>query len=198
MLPDLKAVKRELQRVHIEQVAALAHQRLGVFAVIPRHVIHEGDGMLTRRADGTVEESGFMHAQAETSISIDAVPMMTPEQRAAVLDGLAEQMARALSTGLYSSLDQTLRDSGQVVEARGEKFGPETIFAMLEKVEIEFDQDGAMKNMCLTAGPSAKPVIESAFRQIQNTPELLERYELILAKKRERWRDREASRKLVG
>jgi hypothetical protein len=184
--------------VHIEQITALAHQRLGIFAVIPRHVIREGDRMIIRRADGSVEESGFMSAEAETSISIDSVPTMTPEQRTAVLYGLAEQMARALSTGLYSSLDQVMRDSGQVVDANGEVFGPEMIFAMLQKIEIEFDQNGGVKNLCITAAPSSERVIKSAFRQIQNTPELLERYELILAMKRERWRDREAARKLVG
>ncbi|WP_223618950.1 hypothetical protein [Lysobacter sp. ESA13C] len=197
MLPDLKSIKLKLRNFHIDYVQRTAYSAMGMFSEIPRHQVHEGDAMRTIRADGTVEDSEVMHASAQTEIELSAIATMTADQRLGELDNLAHQMANSMSLGLYSSLDQALDAAGQTVSARGRP-GVEVVFEMLQKMQMEFDDNGSVKNLIIGGGAEGVRAIRLALEQIKSTPELHDRYTKFMAEKMEAWRAREASRELVG
>jgi len=69
---------------------------------------------------------------------------------------------------------------------------------MLEKVEISFNKDNTPILPTFVAASSTSEKIREVFRIIEDTPELKEKMDNIIEKKRSEWRDRESSRKLVG
>ncbi|MFG3449580.1 hypothetical protein ACGFZ3_13445 [Stenotrophomonas sp. NPDC047960] len=198
MLPDLRKVKAELQKVHMQTISALAQKQLGAFSDIPRHIIHEGDSMVTLRADGTSEQSGMSTVSAESSIDAGRVAKITADERYEILADLARRMAEGMATQLYGELNRTLEDAGQVVEGKGKGFTPELFLEVLEKIEMEFDDAGQMKNMRLVMHPDSKLDFAKVQRQLDTDPGLQQRYNDIMQRKREAYYAREAARELVG
>jgi len=198
MLPDLRKVKRELHKVHLKTISALAQKQLGAFSDIPRHIIHEGDGMVTLRADGTAEESGMSTVSAESSIDVRKVATLTPAERYDVLADLARRMAEGMSKKLYGDLDRTLEAAGQVINGKGKGFTPELFLELLEKIEMDFDDAGQIKNMRLVMHPESRQDFERVQSKLDTDPVLQQRYNEIMQRKREAYRAREAARELVG
>ena len=171
---------------------------MGLLADIPQHMIHEGDRLRVIRADGTVEDSNMKEASAEMTIQPDEVPTITVAERVARIDQVAGKMAQQMSTQLFGSLNESLEKAGQVVNGKGQPFSVETIFAALEKVQIDFDKEGNPKNLSFVIGTDLVPKMKEIVEQEKRDPEIKRRHDEIMMKKWIEWRDREAARKLVG
>ena len=198
MLPDLPALKGDLQEVLDDHLRALAHSKLGVFSQVKRVHVHEGDRMRTVRADGSVEESGFRKASAEMVIRRSDVPTLTPEARLDMIDKMAAEMAEKVSKGLFDSLNATLEAAGQTVDNRGKPLSLEVFFEVLEKMHIDFDENGQPTGLQLVIHPDLAPTLRQLQEQFQTDLELQRRHRDLMDRKRTEWRAREAARKLVG
>lgn len=198
MLPDLPALKQEIHDVTNRYLRAQVHRRLGIFDESPQHVIHEGNRMRTLRADGSVEDSDLKAASAEMSVKLDEIPRLTIEKRIEKLDRLADEMARQVSEQMYGSLNEALNKAGQVVDGKGRPFDAETFFATLEKIALEFDETGKHHKLSIVMAPELAVRASKVFEQIESDPVLNRRHRELIERKRAEWRDREATRKLVG
>lgn len=198
MLPDLPSLKRDLQYLFDRYLRVSVRARMGLLADIPQHMIHEGDRLRVIRADGTVEDSNMKEASAEMTIQPDEVPTITVAERVARIDQVAGKMAQQMSTQLFGSLNESLEKAGQVVNGKGQPFSVETIFAALEKVQIDFDKEGNPKNLSFVIGTDLVPKMKEIVEQEKRDPEIKRRHDEIMMKKWIEWRDREAARKLVG
>lgn len=197
MLPDLPNLKRDLQSRFDVYLHKQANARLGIFNESPRRLIREGDRLRVVRFDGTVEESTLHHSGAEMTVSLQDVPELSIEQRLQKLDEMAEQLARQMSAKLFASLSQTLDKAGQTIDRKNQPFDAEAFFAMLERLEMEFDQKGN-PNISIVIPPALLPRVRALEEQFKADPELQRRHLEIMATKKRSWRAREASRKLVG
>lgn len=195
MLPDLPKLKVEIRDACMRYVSLHAHARIGLFSEVPRHVVHEGLSMRVERANGDAEETRMMQASAETSLQKSEVESLTQDQRLTILRNLGDQMAESMAGKLYASLTESLDRAGQSVSANGRPLDGETVLLALEKLEIDFGKDGMPKMPSFSGDVQA---LRAAFVQISNDPSLSARYANLIEQKRTNWRDREASRKLVG
>ncbi len=198
MLPDLPKLKSDLQEVLDDHLRTRAHAKLGVFNQVSQTLVHEGDRMRTSRADGSVEETEFREASAEVSIKRSEVPTLTAEARLGMIEKLADDMAAAVSKGLFETLHTSLDAAGQTVSARGKALSHEVFFEVLEKLHVEFDAQGQPSGLQLVVGPQMAPTIQRPEEEFQSDPELRRRHADLMERKRREWRDREAARKLVG
>lgn len=198
MLPDLPNLKHDIACILYRYLQLAIQKRLGAFADAPRHQVHEGASMRILRADGTIEETEMKRASAELTINSKEVPNLTLENRMAKLDEMAESMATQMSEHLYTSLNETLEDAGQVVDNKGKQFTHETIFAVLEKLQVDFDENRNPKGLQMVIGPGLMPRLQELIEQEKNDPSIKKRHDVIMEKKWLEWRDREAARKLVG
>lgn len=198
MLPDLPNIKRDIARILYRYFQLATQKRMEAFADAPRHQIHEGASMRILRADGTIEETELKEASAELTVKFEEVPNMSVEDRMAKLDEMAESMAKQMSEHLYSRLNETLEKAGQVVDNKGNPLTHETFFALLEKLQVDFDENGNPKGLQIVIGPGLVPRIQELIEQEKNDPSITKRHDEIMAKKRLEWRDRETARKLVG
>lgn len=198
MLPDLPNIKRDISRILYRYLQQATQKRMGAFADAPRHQIYEGASTRILRADGTIEETALKEASVELTLKFEEIPNMSVEARMAKLDEMAESMAKQMSEHLYSSLNETLEKAGQVVDNKNKPLTHESFFAILEKLQIDFDEDGNPKGLQLVIGPELMPRIQELIEQEKSDPGITKRHEEIMARKRLEWRDREAARKLVG
>ena len=136
MLPDLPGFKQDLQHILNRYLRKAINERLGVFADVPRHTVHEGKDMRIYRADGTVEDSGMKEASAEMTMKFEDIPHMTVADRIVKINEIADAMAKQMSEHLYTSLNESLEKAGQVVDGKGKPFGVESVFAALEMMQV--------------------------------------------------------------
>ncbi|MFO1349908.1 MAG: hypothetical protein U1F68_04195 [Gammaproteobacteria bacterium] len=198
MLPDLPGLKREIQSVVDRYLRARVHSKLGVFDKSPKHIVHEGNRMRTLRADGSSDDSDLKQASAEMTVKFDDIPRLTAAKWMEKLDSLADEMAKQIGQHLYGSLDASLEKAGQVVDGRGKPFDAETVFAVLEKIALDFDETGQHHELSIVMSPDLAQRAKKVFEQIESDPVLRQRHRELIDRKRSEWRDREATRKLVG
>lgn len=198
MLPDLPKLKKELWGIWSQYLQQQMHANMGVFQQAGRYTSHEGDRLRVVRADGTVEESEFKRASSEMVMKLDDVPTSTPLERRQLLDRLALEMGSQIATHLFDGLNKTLDAAGQVVDGQGKPFDHETIFAVMESIQIDFDEAGRHVPLSIVYAPGMTGEVRKAFRLIESDSEIKARYEELISRKKVEWRDREAARKLVG
>lgn len=198
MLPDLPKFKHELQSIFDQYLRSQVNIRLGVFNQSPKHIIHEGQEMRTSRADGSVAETNLKSASTEMTIKLEEIPTLSLDERVRRLDVLAEDMARQMSEHLFGTLNEDLEKAGQVVDRKGKPLDAEAIFEMIEKIQFDFNADGETHNVSIVIGSSMRERMKEVMEQIETDPSLRKRHDKLMAKKRMEWRDREATRKLVG
>lgn len=198
MLPDVPDLKQDLQHILDRYLRKAIYERLGVFADAPKHKVHEGMEMRVYRADGTVEDTGMKEASVEMSLKFDDIPHMTVADRIAKLNEMADAMAKQMAEHLYGSLNHSLEKAGQVVDGKGKPFGVESVFAALEKLQVDFDKLGNPNKLKFVVGSALVPRVREMVEQEKNDPSIKKRHDEIMERKWLEWRDREAARKLVG
>ncbi len=164
---------------------------------MPRHFIHEGIRTRLIRSDGTIEDAELREASAELKVPFGAIPTFSPAKRDEHLAGIAHDMARQIHGHMLESLDKTLKEFGQTVDAQGHPVSAELMLEVLEKMHIAFDDHGH-PTMSLNVGPDLAARAKEALEKLQTDPILRERYASLMERKRVDWCAREASRKLVG
>lgn len=198
MLPDLPRLKRHVLEGVTRQISVLVNQKLGILGEVPRQILHEGDRMRIIRDDGSVDESPFHRSSAEDSIAVDEIHAFTIEDRARRMEELADQLAQQISQHMFGSLNKTLEEKGQTVDCGGKPLDPEAVFRLIEKLHIDFDEQGKPSGLSIIIPPQLNDQFQVCLKRIENEPELKNRFDALFERKRAEWRDREAARKLVG
>ena len=150
------------------------------------------------RADGSIDETELQQASSELLLKMDEIADMSVQQRVQKLDEMAEDMARQMSTHLFGALSAGLNKAGQVVNQHGKPFDVDSVFEVLEKIQLDFDESGKHDEISIVIPPALSSRAREVFQRIASDPQLRVRHEEILLRKKLEWRDREAARKLVG
>ena len=198
MLPDLPILKKELWEIWCQYLQQQMQANMGLFQQMGRYTSHEGDRLSVIRGDGAVEESEFKRASSEVIMKLDDIPTSTPEERSQLLDRVAREMGNQIATHLFDGLNKTLDQAGQVVDGQGRPFDHETIFAVMESIQIDFNESGQHVPLSIAYAPGMAEEVRKAFHLIESDPNIKARYEELISRKKVEWRDREAARKLVG
>ncbi len=197
MLPDLPSLKNDIQWLLTRYLRNQINARLGVFNEASKHKAFEGNRMRVMRADGSVTDSEYKESSAELSVSLGEVPKLSIEDRLLRINNIAEKMAGQMSKHLFETLNKAIDSVGNVVDRKGKPFDVETVFEAFNTVQIEFDEAGN-HNMSWVMPPNLIEKAKKVFEQIDSDPVLKRRFDEMMERKRVEWRDREASRKLVG
>lgn len=96
----------------------------------------------------------------------------------------------------FSKLEEVLKETGQVIDAKGGDLTVEQYFQMIEQIAMSFDPRG--RPVWPEAAGGQAPRLREMERLVFSTPDLLVRLKEIVRKKRENWNAREADRTLVG
>lgn len=198
MLPDLPRMKKDIAELFQIIFKNRLNAYLGVVGEVPRYIIKEGANPVTLRPDDSRDETKLQAASAETNFSIEEIPRLSVEQRITKLDDAAREMASQISSHAFATINEAVDKVGNVVDAKGKPFSPEAVFEVLEKIQLDFDEDGKHKEITVVIPPALSDRARETLIQLHSDPKLSLRYQEIIEKKREEWRAREAARKLVG
>ena len=198
MLPDLPTLKADIA----EQFRLFFIQRvnacLGVVGELPRCIIKEGRNPVIFRPDSSRDETKLQAASVETIFNCDEIPHISVQDRMARLDDAARKMASQISTHAFATINETVDKVGNVIDGRGKPLSPAIFFEVIEKMQIDFDNDGNFKDLTVVVPPQMIQRFNEVMEKIQQDPELQGHYKSIIDNKRMEWRDRETARKLVG
>jgi hypothetical protein len=197
MLPDYPALKNDLADLLNRLFRRRLAQYQGFVGQVAKQRVFEGDKSFIQRPTGDSETTDFEDFSVSREIAAKDIPKMTFYDVLNELDAAAAEMGEKTAKFFYAGLDRTLEAAGQVESAKGEPISPEQILRVMERIEMNFDDDGK-NQLSLVIHPSQTEKFAAALRRLEEDPVMRQRHEDLLARKKEAWRVREASRRLVG
>jgi hypothetical protein len=199
VLPDYPTIKEEVShRLDLFLRKRAIHHLGPGLSEVRRSSIHEGRTNAIIREDGERDETAMNEASAELEIKKSEIPSMTMEEMLKRFDSVAQRLAAQQAKRMFEAIDKGVTKVGNVIDNRGQEFSPETLFKAFETIQIDFDSEGRPKMPQFISGADLHQSAVKAGKEIEETPELKRRWDRIMARKREEWRAREASRELVG
>lgn len=149
------------------------------------------------RADKSESNTKTQQLSSMMEIKFDEVPDLTFEKAIVKFDEMIFDMVRKQTGFAFERLSEDIPKS-QSVDANGKKLDAEIILEMLETIQLEFYPDGRPHELHVIGGLFTPERLKAVAEEFQSNPELQERHDELMARKREEWRAREADRKLVG
>jgi hypothetical protein len=200
MLPDFPNSKRELDQLIALRLRRSIRERNVIATLATTIVQHEGNLMaydqLTKEGKRIVT-GGYEKAEAGVTIPLEEIPNLTGDNLNKKIDEIAEDIAKQASQRGFQKIDEALTEAGAGVDAAGGPMTPELYLEGLEKMEMSFDTETLQPTFTIVIHPAMMPSMEKLKDQMENNPEYKARYEALMERKREEWRDRESHRRLV-
>jgi hypothetical protein len=196
VLPDFSETKRLFGRF-FQTYARRKARAISPFADAQTRYLHEGRGMKVMRSDESESNTETQRLSSEIQIKFDEIPDLTLEKAVAKYDEMILDIVRKQTGFALQQLSDNIPAS-QRVDAKGKKLDAEIILEILETIQLEFYPDGRPHELHVIGGLFSPERRKAAGEQFQNSPELQKRRDELMERKREEWRVREASRKLVG
>ena len=197
MLPDYPKLKSQLEEKLSTRIREESTSPSSPLSRIPRVQVFEGSKSIMTRADGTEATIEFTEMRVEMEINAKDVENMTFDEMLARYKSAGEDLARQQAKHFYSEIDKSVEEVGNVVSGK-DRPNVEDFFEMLEKLWIDFDDNGQPTGQSIYTGEENYETILKMIEQIENNPELKKRHNAIMELKKEEWRVRESRRKLVG
>lgn len=204
MLLDFPNDKNTIAKNLGERVEYLKRLHLGGFlAAVPRKRIFEGNECVIIRDDGNEDHLAFVETKSE--IKFDSVQVEGPKLYEYYkfllkkLNEMALELAIQESKLFFEIIDKQAAEVGNVIDAKNLTFA-DMILKMMQKREMDFDENRnpILPSFILNPITAEKMKIEEQLAELKNNHEFMQKYNDILTTKLEEWRDREASRRLVG
>ena len=200
MLLDFPKIKEKLQKIYTLRMKSHSPFYSGPLSESPKIMIFEGDKYVIVREDGSVEESEFeeMKAKIEIDPDLENIEEITPEQILKKLDDAANELAIQQSKLFYNRIDEATRKAGTSFSADGKPFCIEHFFEMLDKISIDFDENGKPIMPSINIGKDMEESVRNVISESGKDPQNKKRFDDIIERKKEEWRVRKSNRKLVG
>jgi len=112
---------------------------------------------------------------------------------AAKLDALATEVAKKKMELFDRKFRESAEEVGNAVNANGAPLTQDFFLSMLERIDMEFGPNGRPTTEFVPSSIEMRATIQ----QWYGDPAFLSRYNAIVNRKRDEWRDRESNRKLV-
>lgn len=197
MLPDFPALKQWIkERLH-DQLRVLSENDPFMSSLrVERYL--EGSRLKCHTADGYQDEapyttlsSGFEFKRADILEKGGPAVFLEATQR------IAEEIKKQKSEMVFKKLNEITEATGNVVKGNGGPPTPELLLQVLEKMDIDFDEEGNPHMPSLVVSPDMHNAIQAKLPEWDKDESIKERQKELIEKKRKEWHDREGNRKLV-
>jgi hypothetical protein len=198
MLPEFPKLQVDLAEWMRRFVVSRIRFHLGGLAEIPWTTIFEGHGNTITRADGTREDTDMILGSTEMAIPLDELAKLSLDDLAIKYDAVAKNLAQQQAEAMYASIAKGVAAVGNTVDAGGKPLSPELFLEAIEKIHMDFDSTGKAKFPGLHVSPDMHEKAKAVIEEVLTNLDLNRRFEVIMARKLEDWRAREARRELAG
>lgn len=197
MLPSFPRIEGFRRQLNVRVVEALVGQLAPIHEQIDQHRQFEGREGTIRRADESEGDVHFEEMTATIEFPEGPIGDFTAAKLLAELGKIAEQLAESFSKHIIRVMEETTEQTGNVVDAKGRGWSHDIVLEAFEKMDLSFGDDGEWNPPTMMLAPDTFEKIRAA-----ETPEAVkvfnDKLKLLVQKKYEEYRSREADRVLVG
>ena len=159
---------------------------------------HEGEGYQYQTLDGGQRQTDYLPIHAESNFSAEDI----------LRDGLVGAVNRMRDMGteighqqeahLFEMANKATAEVGNVIDAGGKPMTLELFIDCIDMISIDFDEEtGNPKLPTFYVHPDQGDSVRSLIEESQQNHELKKRFDAVIERKREEWREREDYRQLV-
>lgn len=198
VLPTFATLADEFNRA-ITRFLREATKRHGVaVSQIGRSRIFEGKETIIVRPSGTHDETKMFRQSVELRIPVDEARSLSLQSLLERIDDVAKEMAAKQEKHLFATISESLAGTPNTLDAKGRKLSPELFYEMVDAIQIDFNSDGTPRMPTIYISPAQADNVKAVIAQAEADHAFKKRFDQLMAKKKEQWRVREASRQLVG
>lgn len=193
MLPDFPNFKNKLNRGTYRFLTENFH-KTGLLSMTKKKILFEGNGFSFQREDDNLknEEDVLKEMTGKFEIKNDDLLVKGPIAYIEGMLGVIEELNGKGEVLVINKMQEATEKSGNIVRSK-DKFTPDTILEMFEKISMSFDENGNHELFFVSGDDS----FDEALTEFRTNPEYIEKYQKLIEKKRQEWNDRENNRKLV-
>ncbi len=194
MLPDFPKIKAELNK-SLNKYSQFLHSKHPLLSQIRKERHYEGKEMSIDRENGVREISKYKEI---SSTLADKKEELIEKGFIAIIENIPnviEDINKQISRLLFDRVEDAAKKSGNIIECKSRKFDFDVFMDMLEKVSIEFTDQGVP--MLPTISFSDPEYIKTKFIEWGSNKEYKERFQKLMEKKKKEWDAEESNRKLV-
>ena len=196
MLPDFPRIKKEWTQVFHLHINTLMNQDTVLSRI--RRVHHfEGNRMAVKTVEGESEVSNYKLYSSKMEGKAQDIIEKGPKAFFEQAEKTAEELKRHQAGALLSKMDEISSKTGNVVDGQGQPFSPDLLLRVLEKVHIDFDDNGNPMMPTLMVSPELGERIKGKLPDWEKDLEHKKKFDELIERKRKEWNDRESHRKLV-
>lgn len=196
MLPDFPETKRMFSRF-FRTYMRLKIREVSPYSAVQTRYLHEGQAMKITRADQSESTSGMEQLAASLEIKFEEIENLTFQKAIEKHDIMISDMVQKQTQFIRKRMSSEIPES-QTLDGKGRKFDGKVVIDMLEKMQIEFNPDGSPHEIFVDGPLFTQERLAAVYKEFNSNPELKKKFNEMMEKKKEEWRDREADRKLVG
>lgn len=196
MLPDFPKIKKKWSTWFFNNIKHKSRQ-VSFLSQIKRVTHFEGDGTKTTDVEGRTESSEYDTLSGMLEIHRKDLIDQGPASLIKEIDRIAQEFANQQIATVLERIRESTKRTGNVVNADGQAFNREHLLNLLEKIEIEFDEDGRHDTLNLVVPPGLQDQFAAKMNEWMKDISFKNKYDEIMNKKRQECYDRESNRKLV-
>jgi hypothetical protein len=141
MLPDFPKIKGEFVRVIDRYLQELVRQE-PLLSQIQEERDFEGNKMSSKTEDGGVYKSAYKEISGQYSIKREDVIAKGPMAFMENIQSIAEKLKEQKAKDFFDKLREVVDETGNVVNGKEQSFTFELFMEGLEKIWIDFDDEG--------------------------------------------------------
>lgn len=196
MLPDFPKIKRKWSAMFVRSVREQVNHASFVSQI--RKVRHfEGDGMKVTDATGETEESNYELFSGALEVNHQDLIERGPIALNEGLEKVAKELSSQQSKMVLEHVNQITAKTGNIVDAGGRPINPDLLLQMLERIEIDFGEDGQPRLPTLVVSPENYEKLREKMLEWEKDEHYKRKFDELIERKRQEWHDRESHRKLV-
>jgi len=196
MLPDFPKIKNKFKHGIDVYMRNLVRQD-PIFSQIREEMHFEGNRMETKTMDGGIDAEGYKEITGEIKINKDEIIEKGPLAFIQNIQQTAEEIKKQKAEMLLKKVSEISAKVGTSVDAKGEPLTFDVFMKVLDKLWIDFDENGNPHMSTLVISPKMAEKMKERIIQWEKDPECKKRYDALMDRKRKEWNDRESHRKLV-
>ncbi len=198
-LPKYPELKSSLEKMVLNYFETQAREELGPFKDVRRFTQHEGRRLVHNTQDDTNKrkETDYKEARVEYALKYEDVIKMKPEDVLKLVAKKAKEFGGQQARINYQVLDETTKETGNVVDAGGKPLSIDLFLDTISKISIAFDKFGNPQMPTMVIHPNQEEKYRKLMEEADNDPVAKQRMKDIIAQKKKEYDAEQASRKLV-
>ena len=198
-LPKLKEVKTIVEKSVSKRFSSVMRNEMRPFNESPNIIQHEGKTLIHNTLDNQASKKVMKYKLAQVDYKLEYAKLsnMSAEEILEVIDEKAKDMGGQMAKHQFEVLNQTIKATGNSINAGGKKLTPDLFLESMNKISISFDKDGSPKLPTIVISPKSADEWKRIMDEAESDPEHKAKFEAIMKKKKEEYDAEQASRKLV-